>query len=334
MYLSFFSRKVVLLLFFISCVKCHGEEEKNPFLIDFPVKQELSRADYIEVQALLRKIDIEPILKEQYVADGNYTTFEDFKSRASRGLNQILIDPENNEFPVRHLEKIGEGGDNCLICCVPVTPTYTSMIKSISEALREVGFNGYFLYQIGGYPNPTGKEIRYAGVPYAFKIFMMLEAKKLGFNKVIWIDSSLLPLKDPSPLFKKLEEEGSLTLQYHGTGYTAPYIFPKTRELLKKLTGTDVVNKEHIITSVFGLKMDAPKVEKFVSSYYDMVERGTPFISCFPEECVFCAIMGQSPEEWPGTSIYSVQRYQSTADPKELADLKAEQNAFFYLRFH
>lgn len=334
MHWSFFSRKVVLLLFFLACVQCHGEEEKNPYLIDFPIKQELSREDYMEVQARLRKVDMDPILKEQYVADGNYTTFEDLKSRACRGLNQVLIDPENKEFPVRHLEKIGSGGDCCFISCVPITPKYVAMIKSIPEALREVGFNGHFLYQIGGYPNPTGKEIRYAGVPYAFKIFMMLEAKKIGFNKVIWIDSSVLPLKDPSPLFAKLDEEGSLIAEFQGTGYADRCIFPKTKELLHKLTGTDVVNRWHPITSVFGLKMDAPKVEKFVSSYYEMVEKGTPFISCFPEEFVFSAIMGQSPGEWPGVSIYALQRYQSTTDPKELADLKAEQNAFFYLRFH
>jgi len=322
----------ILLLLLISCVKCHAVEEANPFLIDFPVKQELSRADYMEVQALLRKIDLEPVLRENFVADAQYTNFNDLEVRCCRGVKQVLIDPENNEFPVRHLEKIGNGGDSCIVCYVSLNPEYIARVKAIPEALREVGFNGYFLYQMGGYPNPTGKEIRYAGVPYAFKIFMMLEAKKLGFNKVIWLDSSLLPIKDPTPLFKKLEEEESLIVEFHNVPYNAQFIFPKTKELLHKLTGIDVVNQRHISTAVLGLKMDTKKVEKFVSSYYDMVERGTPFISCFPEEFVFSSIIEQSPKDWPGISLFSVMSFQSTADPKEVADLKAEQNIFFYLR--
>lgn len=340
-FLSSFLRKAVLSLFLISCTecKCYGTEEAekkevNPFLIDFPVKQELSRADYIEVQKRLRAIDIDPILKENYVDDPKYTAFGDFQGRCCRGLKQVLIDPENNEFPLKRLEKIGNGGDYCITSCVPLTPKYISLLKSIPDALKEVGFNGYFLYRIGGYPNPTGKEIRYAGVPYAFKIFMMLEAKNLGFNKVIWIDSSLMPLKDPTPLFKKLEEEESLLTEFRGPGYTAPYIFPKTKELLYKLTGVDVVNQRRLCTWAFGLKMDSKKVENFISAYYSMVERGTPFISCFPEEFVFSSIIEQSPMEWPGTDHSLVMRYQYTEDPKELADSKAEQSAFFYLRFH
>ena len=62
---------------------------------------------------------------------------------------------------------------------------YYTLLKSIPAALEKCGFNGYFLYRMGGFPNPTGIEIQYIGVPYAFKIFMMVEAQKMGFDQVL-----------------------------------------------------------------------------------------------------------------------------------------------------
>ena len=133
---------------------------------------------------------------------------------------------------------------------------------SIAEALSQTGFNGYFLCQIGGYPNPTGKEICYAGVPYAFKIFMMLEAYMKGFTNVLWIDSACLPLNDPTPLFDEIEKNETLFHLYPTHHTSVSYIFDSTRQLLGELTGTDVLHANYLVTIVFGLKMTAEKVSK------------------------------------------------------------------------
>jgi len=76
-------------------------------------------------------------------------------------------------------------GDNCIVCCVPFNRIYPELVLSQVAALKETGFNGYYLYQIGGFPNPTGKEIRHVGVPHSFKIFMTLEAQRLGFSALL-----------------------------------------------------------------------------------------------------------------------------------------------------
>ena len=293
-----------------------SESPINPFAINFPVKQNLTDEDYILAQSLLREIDLEPLLHEHYVPNQGYTTFDDLKARCCKGIKLVLIDPEKGLFPARYLEKIGQGGDRCFVSWVSFNNMYPSLVTTIPETLKKHGFNGYFLYQMGGYPNPTGKEIQYAGVPYAFKIFMMLEAQKLGFNNVIWLDSSLLPLRDPTPLFNQLEENGALILECTNHNYDKTRIFPKTRQLLKELTTTDVVAVRHFCTAVFGLKMDTEKVEKFIESYYGLVTLGFPFISCFPEEFVFSSIMEKSAKDWPTVPHYSVL------------------GPFFYLRNH
>ncbi len=185
---------------------------------------------------------------------------------------------------------------------------------------------------IGGFPNPTGKEIQYAGVPNSAKIFMMLEAQKLGFKKVLWIDSNILPLRNPTPFFVWIE-----TRNYFLRGWKVPtngweFIFPATRALLQKELGVDVVNTNYIDTRIFGLRMDTPLAQKLIADYYRMVELEKPFLSCFPEDFVLSAILGQ-PEfsSWKPFNmdvlLQSFEQFPPT--PEKLQFLKNE-GCFFY----
>jgi hypothetical protein len=124
------------------------EGTENPFIIDFPVKKELTDADYVEVQNLLRAIDLDPLLQQNYVTSAHYTSFDDLKHRCTRGVKQTLIDPEKGLFPMLRLEKIGKGGDRCLVSRISYEPRYMSAVTTIANALEEQGFNGYFMYQI------------------------------------------------------------------------------------------------------------------------------------------------------------------------------------------
>lgn len=306
----------------------------NPFLIDFPEKSDLTNEDYLTIQGKLRSINIEPLLKELYADTSGLTSFEDLQNRCTRGIRQVLIDPENGFFPIKKLVQIGKGGNKCIVACCPFNGPYPKLIESIPKTLEAEGFNGYFYYRIGGFPNPTGHEIKYAGIPYAFKIFMMLEAEKLGFNHVLWMDSSILVLKDPSPLFDKIEKEGCFLLDFVNHAYNQRYIFPKTRLLLKNETGTDVVECRHISTQIFGLKMDAEKTKRFLSSYRKLLELGTPFLSCFPEEFVFASIFQQSEADWPSQYVHQILQYAQTNDVQtEIQTMKA-MGLYFLLRRH
>ncbi len=294
----------IFILFACLCAGGTGiaQAGENPFEIPFPAKKELTAEDFIHVQNLLRKVDIHPILGSLYAEcdPSRVTPYGDFWSRSARGLQQELINPEKNLYPKQELFKIGLGGDGCVVCCAPFSivgrenGTRAQLAATIKEALSNTGFNGYFLLRTGGFPNPTGEEIRYAGVPYAFKIFMMVEAYLLGFTNVIWIDSACLPLNDPTPLFDYLNHHEAL-LHCFPISYSYAYILPQTRQSLIELTGTDVLNPNcnYIFTIVFGLKMDSPRVQRLIKNYYTLVEKGYPFFSCFPEEFVLTAIMGK-----------------------------------------
>lgn len=322
-------RSVLVIIIAFFCITAFKSTcYSNPFAIDFPEKKELTTEDYVEIQKKLRTIDIRPLVKDSYVPNKGYTIVDDFHGRCSRGLRQTLVDPEKGHFPSQQLVKIGKGGDNCIVSCVAYDGMYPELVKSIVNALGDAGFNGFFLYQMGGFPNPTGKEIKYVGVPYSFKIFMMMEAKKQGFNKVLWIDSAAFPLRDPKPLFDWIDKKGALIYGWKVPDTKWKYIFPSTRKLLQDLTGTDVLNSKYVCTVVFGLKMDHELTLKLIDTYYQFAEMGTPFLSCFPEEFVLSAIIGQ-PEFKPWKHCPS----KILKDAKDLRKPK-KRGYFFFHRKH
>lgn len=311
----------------------------NPFKINFPRKENLTEEDYKYIQNQLKRIDVSPIVKLLYPAfpgffpDG-FTTYNDFWGRVSKGSRQVLIDPQKKLYPSTVLEKINDGGDMCVACFASYNLTFAKLLKSIPEELKKSGFNGYFYARIGGYPNPTGEEIQYVGVPYSYKIFLMLEAKKLGFKKVLGIDSSFLPLRDPTPLFKWIAERDVLFIGQSPTEEGLwRYIFPETQQLLLKLTGNDVLRTDPFVWGgLLGLNFDSPKVNRFISQFYDMVKLGTPFLSCYPEQFVYTALMAKPEFNWKLSTIENIY-IDTDGNDTDIAEMR-DYGYYFYNRRH
>lgn len=316
----------------------------NPFQIPFEGKTELTNEDFIEVQRQLRQINLHHVLHHNWRDDGSYSNYMDFWIRCSRGTRQEFISLERGFYPKQELIKIGEGGNRCIVCCAPYRiveedpGTRARLAGKLAEALSQTGFNGYFLSLIGGFPNPTGKEICYAGVPYSFKIFMMLEAYKRGFTNVIWIDSACLPLNDPTPLFNEIERTEALLYMFPCPPDSHKYIFESTRRILKATTGSDVLKINYVVSIVFGLKMDSERVRKLIEQYYSLVDMGSPFLSCFPEEFVLSAIIGRpefnswTKSAYMGKLFARAAAHERDSEDRILAARKA--NYFFYQQKH
>ena len=280
----------------------------NPFLINIEDKEEYTFEEYVDIQNKLDQINIDNILFQYYKYKNIFYDLTDFKYRCTKSLKQKMIDISSNKLPEKKLYKLGTGGDNksCIICCTPFSHDLNESEKcknesesrflaslEILKSLQEVNYNGYFYLLNGGFPNPTGTEMKYAGVPYCFKIFMMLEAKKRGFTKVLWIDSGCYCINNPQRLFDILDTQETIikTIQ-NGNNYDA-MSFEQTINLLNSITNTDLHTASYIETIVFGLNLESPLINKIIEEYYDLVKLGYPFLSIFPEEIVLTALFNK-----------------------------------------
>ena len=288
---------------------------ENPFIIDIEEKEEYTLEDYIEIQKKLdqKNTELDPFIESLYTYPTIYP-LDEIKRRTKKGVTQKIIDVSNNVLPTKQVFKVGDGGDGkrCFVCCTPLASDRCDASKSVLQSLEEVGFNGYFLLLNGGFPNPTGKEMKYIGVPYSFKIFMMLEAKKMGFEKVIWIDAACYALNNVDRLFEVLEEDDALFKSFHANCFLPDsckhYILPKTIEYLSSLVGRDIHNDRNVNSIVFGLNLSSPKIISFIDEYYKMVEIGLPFLSHFPEEMVFTSLFNKPEYKYVFNNSHKVDK--------------------------
>lgn len=299
-------KEVLKLLFFFNFIFVNIAFT-NPFLIDLNNKEHFVVDDYMTVQLQLKQIEISQLISEYYQkfidsgkADPRRFPYSAFYHRCSVGINWAFSDPKKGNPPIKNLCKINNGGDCCIVCVSSYNKIYPELMLSNITWLEKSGFNGYYLYFLGEYPNPTGEEIQYVGVPYAFKIFAMLEAQKLGFDKVLWLDASAKVLKDPTPLFEILDKTGCLfttpttIFPWWQTEDQQKKIFPQTRNRLYELTGIDVAHsKRYVPATIIGFKMNDPLTKKFINKYYELVKDGYGFISEAPEEYIFSSILAQ-----------------------------------------
>jgi hypothetical protein len=275
---------------------------ENPFLLDIEDKMEYTNEELVQIQTLLQNKYIDYIVEDGYNEDFKWP-FHHVRDRCTKGLMQQIIDVPNNILPTKDLYKVGDGGDgkNCIVCSTPLSNNRHNFSQSILQSLEEVGFNGHFYLFNGGFPNPTGTEMKYAGVPYSFKIFAILEAHNKGFEKVIWIDAACYAVNNPKRLFDLLDENNVIFRWFYPNQFeTEPgknsydrEVLPQTLELLNKLTERDVRNDYCVNSIVFGLNLNLEIIHDFIAEYYEMVKLGLPFLSTYPEETVFAAIFNK-----------------------------------------
>ena len=276
----------------------------NPFLLDIPDKFHYTNNELVEIQKKIenKKDQVIDMIKRIYpYNDENYKfPLELVVDRCSKGVCQKLIDVDAGIYPSKILYKIGDGGDkkNCFICCTTnLTNDRALRASQIQQSLEKVGFNGYFYLFNGGFPTPRGNEMKYVAVPYCFKIFMMLEAEKLGFEKIIWIDAGCYAVNNPERLFDILNEDDAIFRQFWPYSPGIPTyensVFKETIVNINNITGGNLVNCINVCSVVFGLNMKSQKIQKFIDEYYEMVKLGTPFLSYFPEEVVISAIFNK-----------------------------------------
>ncbi len=324
--------KTLFLLLLTSSLFC------NPFKLEIEPKEDFSLEEYVQIQKQLHALSITPVLDQLYPQKKSsffrrkpaLQKKQDFEGRMSRGIRQTLIDLEQEKIPQKKLIPINGGGSYCLVSFCSFDGVYAQMQEKIPQALEKTGFKGHVLLLTGGFPNPTGKEIQYSGVPYCFKIFSLLEAQKLGFEKVLWVDAALLPLKNPQPIFSWIEQNGCF---FQARKNSSRYLLPQTHSILLEKTGSDMQKLPCIRARLIGLDLASDKAKKLIQDYYDLVELGTPFMSCFPEEFVLGALIGKNPQLWPFQTFDKLVKSQRKLHGKNENQI-TEEGFFFLLKNH
>lgn len=117
--------------------------------------------------------------------------------------------------------------------------------------------------------------------PYAFKLFAIDEAIRLGYETILWCDSGVWFMKDPAPIFERTERDGCFIIiggdkLFHWTSDFALDLFGETRDAVEKK------DWQLIGGTVYGFDLTNPTIQKFLAEwkrYYQMGAFRGPYVN-------------------------------------------------------
>ena len=109
--------------------------------------------------------------------------------------------------------------------------------------------------------------------PYGFKPFLFADAFEKGFKQVLWLDSTIVMLRDPQPIFDVMSKHG--VVAFHNLGHNLKnWISEKAIET----TGIDLKQDPYqIMACVVGFDLDHPLGKKIFDKWLALSQDGVSF---------------------------------------------------------
>jgi hypothetical protein len=195
---------------------------------------------------------------------------------------KIIAENQNPEF---HIELFGNDPNdkkNCIVTYISCNEGYKKDLQDLIHQLEIIGFNGHLIYRIGGWPNTEENSLELFDVPYAFKLFSILEARRLGYKNCLWLDACFYPVKPLDLLFEHIDKHGVFFCRmhdYNSTGHIQEFatLALANTPLLKFL-------KLNAVTTIaIGLDLTSTKGNDILFKWHTMAKNKLGFLSFIPE---------------------------------------------------
>lgn len=122
-----------------------------------------------------------------------------------------LIGPSSEEVPMTgsvHLNCSVADRENCILLYSTFNRNYPNGLKRLLQRIIDSDYKGHVLYRLGGWPDEDGGSLVLSHVPYAFKPSFFKQAQRMGFKRILWLDTSVVPLVSLNQIFAMIEEKG------------------------------------------------------------------------------------------------------------------------------
>jgi hypothetical protein len=208
----------------------------------------------------------------------------------AREFDFLGANGEKSDFEL-HTECINCGSEyrkSCVICYVSFNRGFPKRVKSMIDELKKSKFKGHFLYRIGGWPNVSAGSLKLIHVPYAFKVCLFKEAERLGYKRVLWMDTSFHPLRNFMPIFAQIEKDGYFVTSLN---YSLRLRASRLVQEAFELTDNEMEETREIASGMIGVDFANPIGHEIIERWYKAAEELTPYLSPRPEQSAFAAII-------------------------------------------
>jgi hypothetical protein len=223
------------------------------------------------------------------------------KAFSNRILQRMMLVGPNKEMPTFQRVCLGGSSPSDLSRCIifytsynisphpfDEQPLYSEKMLEVIRELEEENYKGHVLFRIGGYPLTERGGLHLAHVPYSFKVLALIEASILGYENVLWLDSSIHPTNDLSIVFNTLEKDGVFLLG-NGTPLSWEYengLLSDASLAYSTLSPENLFDIEQIWAAIIGVSFKKRKVHNLIQEWYRLTAEVYPAMTLYPEQFI------------------------------------------------
>lgn len=232
-------------------------------------------------------------LIQTYLEKGHRPLLDNLKDYETRLREFKLIGKRPDETPQFGRAFVNcseEDRENCLILYASYNKNYPQALKRLLDSVMHSDYKGHVLYRIGGWPNTEEGDLTLTGVPYAFKPCFFKEAQKLGYQRVLWLDTSVTPLVSLNEQFCWIKQKGYLVV---GNTHTVGPFFNELSARSLKTTLEESFAIPSVSAGIFGLDFSHEQARKALSLWYEAAKDPYAFFSARSDQNALSIILHQ-----------------------------------------
>jgi hypothetical protein len=179
---------------------------------------------------------------------------------------------------------------NCIILYASYNRNYPAALKRLLGKIVASDYKGHVLYRIGGWPNTDGGDLPLAQVPYAFKVCFFREAQRLGYKKILWLDTAVTPLVSFDEQFSWIQQKGYLAV---GNTHTVGPFFNQTAAKALGVKLEESFTIPSASAGILGFDLSQPHAQRALELWYEAARSPHAFFSPRSDQNALSIILHQ-----------------------------------------
>ncbi|MBX3718988.1 MAG: glycosyltransferase family 2 protein [Parachlamydiales bacterium] len=203
-----------------------------------------------------------------------------------------ILGDSPDQIPVSglvHVNSTGEEKENCILLFSTYNRNYPRGVRRQLNCIINSEFKGDVLYQIGGWPDEEGRGLVLSHVPYAFKVCFIRQAQRLGYKRILWMDSSIVPIANLNEIFGMIQKKGYLIMG-NEPFIVGPYTNPQAAAFFG-LTHAETHQIPSISAAVFGLDLTQKVGRDLLDHWYRAAQDPDAFFSSRADQNAFSLLL-------------------------------------------
>jgi hypothetical protein len=161
----------------------------------------------------------------------------------------------------------------CVVTLASEEKQYPAGLARLERSLKAAHFDGEFLpWRPGEYPEGSPPR---SVTPYAFKAFCLMEARRRGFDSLLWLDSSCVPVRRLELVFQRIELDGYVLFRDHS--FTVGQWCSDVALTALGVDREEAMTWPGITTAAIGVSMRTSVGREFLDRWFEAAREGTAF---------------------------------------------------------